>query len=196
VFADCKVNQVNPTLPAAGASTCAFDIIGVGSRVLAATQSFTSPAAETSTGVNQALHGAIYVNGVVVNHVTSASLTIDRGITPVGASIGSNVSPDLNQGRLKVTGTFTAMFGDAVLSSLYDNETAVSLSLVTAVDGTATSDFVAFTLGRIKLTGDAPDDGEKVISRTYPFTAEINMLGGAALAFAQTILTVQDSQAA
>lgn len=195
VFADCKVNQVNPSLPAAGASTCAFDIIGVGSRVLAATQSFTTPAAETSTGISQALHGAIYVNGAVVNHVTSASLTIDRGITPVGASIGSSVSPDLNQGRLKVTGTFTAMFDDAVLSALYDAETAVSLALVTAVDGTAASDFIAFTMGRIKLTGDAPDDGEKVISRTYPFTAEINMLGGAALAHDQTIITVQDSAA-
>ena len=52
-----------------------------------------------------------------------------------------------------------------------------------------------FTMGRIKLTGDAPDDGEKSILRTYPFTAELNSAGGAALAWDQTIITIQDSQA-
>jgi hypothetical protein len=50
-------------------------------------------------------------------------------------------------------------------------------------------------MGRIKITGDAPDDGEKNIMRTYPFTAEINGSGGAALAWDQTIITVQDSDA-
>lgn len=195
VFPDNKVNQVSVALPAAGPSTVSFDLVGLGGRTLGAAESFTSPTAETTTGVSQALHGGIYVNETLVEHVTSFSLTIDRGITPVGASIGTNLSPDMNQGRVKVSGSFTAMFKSTVLMALYDNETSVSLAIVSAVDNTATSDFVAFTLGRVKLTGDAPDDGEKVVMRTYPFTAEINGGGGAALAYDKTILTIQDSAA-
>lgn len=195
LFPDCKVNQVMIGLPAQGPATISLDILGVGTRTLAGAQSFTSPTAETTTGVVQALHGAIFVNGASVEHVTTLSLTIDRGLTPVGASIGSAVSPDMNVGKIKVTGSFTAMFDSVTLSSLYDAETAVSMNVVSTVDNTATSDFVAFTLGKIKLTGDAPDDGEKVVLRTYPFTAEINGAGGTALAYDKTIVTVQDSQA-
>jgi hypothetical protein len=64
-----------------------------------------------------------------------------------------------------------------------------------AADTTNASDFVAFSMSAVKLTGDAPDDGEKAIIRTYPFTAQINAAGGAALANDQTIITVQDSLA-
>lgn len=195
VFPDCKINQVNLAIPAEGPATIGLDILGVGTRTLASSQSFTSPAAETTTDVVQALHGAIYVNGAAVEHVTTMSLMIDRGLSAVGASIGSSVSPDMNVGRVKVSGSFVGMFDDAVISTLYDNETPVSLAVVALVDGTATSHFVGFTLGKIKITGDAPDDGEKAIMRTYPFTAEINGAGGAALSWDKTICTVQDSAA-
>jgi hypothetical protein len=56
---------------------------------------------------------------------------------------------------------------------------------------------MVFTMGRIKITGDAPDDGEKTIVRTYPFTAQFNAGGRRAdgVAWDATILTVQDSAA-
>ena len=195
VFPDCKVNQLSIGIPAAGPATLDLDIVGLGTRTRSGTQSFTTPAAETTADVVQAANGAIYINGALASHVTTLSLTLDRGISPVGASIGSRVSPDVNQGRVKVSGSFTAMFDDTTLQELYDAETAVSLAVVASSDTSATSDFVGFTMGRIKLTGDAPDDGEKAILRTYPFTAEINGNGGAALAFDKTILTIQDSLA-
>lgn len=195
MFSDCKVNQLAIGIPAAGPATIGLDIVGLGARTLAGTQSFTTPASETTTDVVQAANGAIYLNAALAGHVTTLSLTLDRGITPIGASIGSRVSPDVNQGRVKVSGSFTAMFDDATIQSLYDAETAVSLCVVATADTSATADFVGFSMGRIKLTGDAPDDGEKAIMRTYPFTAEINGAGGAALAFDKTILTIQDSQA-
>jgi len=47
----------------------------------------------------------------------------------------------------------------------------------------------------VSITSEQPDDGEKVISRTFNFVAEINGSGGAALAFDNTILQVQDSAA-
>jgi hypothetical protein len=196
VFPDCKVNQVQISLPAAGPASAAFDIVGLGTRTLGTAQSFTSPTAETTTDVVQALHGAIYANGAFVDHVTSCTVTLDRGITPIGASIGSNVSPDVNQGKIKVSGTFSAMFDNATLSALFDAETKVSLAVVSTASGAATADFVGITMGKVAFTGDAPDDGEKVITRTYPFTAEINGAGGTALAFDKTIVMIQDSQAA
>lgn len=195
VFPDCKVNQVSIGIPAAGPATIGLDIVGVGTRTLAGTQSFTTPATETTTEVVQAANGAIYANGALVANVTTLSLTVDRGITPIGASIGSCVSPDVNQGRIKVSGSFTAMFNDTVLQALYDAGTAISLCAVACSNESATSDFVGFSMGRIKLTGDAPDDGEKAVMRTYPFTAEIDGTGGATSAFPKSILSIQDSQA-
>lgn len=195
VFPDCKVNQIQIGLPSSGPATASFDIVGMGARTLGTAQSFTTPASETTTDVVQALHGAIYANGAFVEHCTAANLTIDRGISPTGAAIGSNVSADMNQGRIKVSGSLTAMFGATTLQTLFDAETAISMTVVSAVDGSATSDFVGFTMGKVKITSDAPDDGEKAISRTYAFTAEINGAGGTALAFDKTILMIQDSQA-
>jgi len=47
-----------------------------------------------------------------------------------------------------------------------------------AADTTKNSDFVSFSMSAIKLTSDAPNDGEVGIVRTYAFTAEINAAGG------------------
>lgn len=195
VYPDCKVNQVSIGLPSSGPATAGFDILGVGTRTLGVAQSFTAPAVETTSEVVQAVNGAIYANGEVADYVTSITLTIDRGLSAVGAYLGTNVSPDMNQGKVKVTGSFTAMFNATTLMSLYDAETPISLAVVSSQDRTPTANFIGFTLGKVKLTGDAPDDGEKVIMRTYPFTAEINGAGGTALAWDQTICMVQDSLA-
>jgi hypothetical protein len=193
-FDDCKVNQIAFNLPATGNATCSFDIIGL-SRTLAGAQSFSTPAAETTTGVMSALNGAVYVNAAKVGNITGAQITLDCGIKPVSAVLGSNVSPDMDRGRVRVSGTFTGLFDSNTIQALYDAETPTSLIIVVSTDPSATADFVTFTMGRIKLTGDAPDDGEKSILRTYPFTAELNSTGGPALAWDQTILTIQDSQA-
>jgi hypothetical protein len=196
LFPDIKSNKIDFSIPAAGASGVAFDLVGLGVRTLGSSQVLTTPAAETTTGVSQAVNGAIYINGVLVEHVTGLSLSVDRSLTPVGASIGNPASPDFNHGNVKVNGSFTAMFDDTVLQAIFDAGTKVSLAVVAAVDTSATADFMAFTLGKIALMGDTPDDGLKAIMRTYPFTAEINGDGDAALAWDKTILTVQDSAAA
>lgn len=193
-FDDCKVSSISLNLPATGNASISFDVIGL-SRTLGASQSFTTPAVETVTAVMSALNGSIFVQGTEVTNITGAQITIDGGVKPVSAVLGSNVSPDMDRGRIKVSGSFTALFDSATLQSLYDAETPISLIIVATVDPSATANFMTFTMGRIKLTGDAPDDGEKSILRTYPFTAELNSAGGAALAWDQTILTIQDSQA-
>lgn len=196
LFPDCKINQIQFNLPSSGGATVSFDIVGVGTRTLGTSQVLTTPAAETTTDVLQAIHGLVYANGAAVTNVTSMQVTIDRGLSPTGASIGSNVSSDLNQGRVKVSGSFTAMFDATTLQTLFDAETAIGLHVVVAADGTATSDFIALNMSKVSITSDTPDDGEKVVLRTYAFTAEYNGAGGAALANDATILSIQDSDAA
>lgn len=193
---DTKVNSINVKVSAGANASISIDLVGVGTRTLGTAQVLTSPAAETTTNPVQAVHAKIYANGAAVTNVTSMDLTISSGISPIDAPLGSQVSPDLNQGRCKVSGTFTGLFDGTTLQALFDAETNISLAFVWLNGVTATADFLNFVMGRVKLTGDAPDDGEKAIMRSYPFTAEINGSGSAALANLQTILSIQDSAAA
>jgi hypothetical protein len=195
LFPDMRFAQAAIGLPATGNSTVSFDMVGL-NRTLAGTQQLTSPAAETTTSVMAAVNGLLMVNGVQQSVVTGVQFNLGNNAANVGGVVGANVSPDVARGRIRVAGSFTAMFDSNTIQAIYDAESAVALQMVTAADKTATSDFLSWVLGRIKLTGDTPDDGEKGIVRTYPFTAEINGAGGAALAYDQTILSLQDSAAA
>lgn len=195
LFTDCKVAKCDVGLPATGNATVSFDFLGLG-RTRGTSQVLTTPTSETTTPVLTAVNGAIYVNGSAVGNVTGAQLSIDGSMKHGEAVIGSNYAIDIDRGKIKVSGQFTGLFDSTTIQAFYDSETPVSLVLVITDDETADSDFVTFTMGRIKITGDAPDDGEKQIVRTYPFTAEINGDGGTSLAWDKTILTIQDSQAA
>lgn len=194
LFTDVKFGKIDITLPNSGNATFSADAVGI-ARALSGAQVLTSPTAETTTGVCTSVNGAVFVNGAAVGNCTAVSLAIDGNVKQGDAVLGQNTSTDVSRGRVKVTGSFTALFDSATISTLYDTETPVSLMAVAAVDQTATSDFLGFTVGRMKLLGDAPNDGEVQIARVYPFEAEININGGAALAFDQTILTIQDSAA-
>lgn len=195
LFTDCKVAKADISLPATGNATVAFDFLGLG-RTLGISQVLTTPTAETTTSVLTAVNGVVYANGAAVGNCTGATITIDGSMKHGDPIIGTNYALDIDRGKIKVSGQFTGLFDSTTIQALYTSETPISLVLVVTDDESADSDFVAITLGRIKITGDAPDDGEKQIVRTYPFTAELNGAGGASLAWDQTIVTIQDSQAA
>ena len=191
-FTDARVNAIAVNLPASGNATFSADFLALG-RTLGAAQVLTTPTEPTFREM-AAVNGKLYVNGADVGDCTGVQFSINGGGAVDGPVIGSNSGIDISRGRIKVSGSFSALFDSTTLQTLYDTETTVSLMTVVTDDETATSPFMAFTLGAIKLTGDAPDDGEKAITRTYPFTAEYNSAGGAALAWDKTIMTVQDSQ--
>lgn len=191
-FTDAKIASCDVGLPSSGNATVGFSVLAL-DRVIGGSQVLTTPTAETTTQVLTALNGVVYANGSAVANVTGATLNISGNMNHGDAIIGSNSALDVDRGRVSVSGQFTAFFDSVTLQALYDAESTLSLVLVLADDDTATADFVTFTMGKIKLTGDAPDDGEKQIVRTYPFTAEINGDGGTALAWDQTIISIQDS---
>lgn len=193
-FSDLKLNAMALDLPASGNAKASFDLIGL-KRVLGVAQTLTTPTVETTTPILASVTGLLYVNGLPTVNVTGLQINVAEGLTADGPVVGSDFSPDISRGRIKVTGSFSAYFGDQSLTALFQVETALALMVVMAADATAAADFIAITLGRIKLNGDAPDDGEKGILRTFPFTAEINQLGGAATSADQTIMAIQDSAA-
>lgn len=96
---------------------------------------------------------------------------------------------------VKVSGTFTAYFQDATLRDYFLNETEISLVVALVSDNTAASDFVAFSLPRLKVGSADRGDGDKGILATFAFTGLYNGAGGAGTSSEQTTLVVQDSQA-
>ena len=194
VFTGCKVNTLNFNLPPTGMSTLDIDFMGAGGITTAGAAYYTSPAASTTTGIMAAVNGALYVGGVQVATCTGLSVKVDGGYSgdPV---VGSNVMPNIFPGRVSVSGQFTAYFDSATFRDYFLNESEIGLSAVLTADSTATSDFIAITLPRIKLGSAQRSDGEKGIVVTASFTALFNGAGGAGTATEQTTISVQDSAA-
>lgn len=194
VYNDQQIAQAALNLPATGNATISLDTVGR-TRTLGSAQVLTTPTAETVTDILTAVNGVVLVGGTPVANVTGAQVTINGNTAHSDAVVGSNVVDDMQRGRVTVSGSFTAKFDSVTLQTIFEARSTTSLVLAITEDATANADFVVINIPMIKLTGDTPDDGEKAIIRTYPFTAQINSAGGAALATDQTIISIQDSAA-
>ena len=192
-FADCRIASVAISLPATGNATVALSLVGL-SRTLGNAQVLTTPT-RTTTPIMSAINGVILINGAVQTVATGINFTIENGAANAGAVIGSNFGQDVTTGRIRVSGTFTAQFDAVTLQTLFDNETNTSITVALTGDNTGSASFMAFTMPRVKISSDTPDDGEQAIMRSYSFTAEYNAAGGTGIATEQTIISIQDSDA-
>lgn len=176
-----------------GISTVSWDLMGRNGVTNAAAY-FTSPTAETTTGVLSGIDGALRLNGTEQAVVTGLQInfTNNLSMTPV---IGSTVVPDIFYGRMVATGTVSAYIEDASLIQAFENESEVDLVAVLQASGAAPQDFLTFNMQRVKLNGATktigPDGG--VIAQ-FPFQALLKA-GGTGTAFDQTTLTIQRSNA-
>ncbi len=193
LYQDIQIGSAEVNVPATGNVAVNFNLIGLGYRAKSGSQVLTSPTAETGSNIVSSVAGAVLVGGTEYTAITSARVLIDGQITSGEAVIGSNYRPDNQRGRIRVSGSFTALYEGDTLAEPFDNETATTLVLVLADDNTAGADFVTLSMSKVKIFSDDADDGEKQIVRTYNFVAEINGDGGAALANDETIITMQDS---
>jgi len=193
VFSGCKINKIDVGLPATGMSTFAMELMGK-DITTAGSEYFTSPTAETSTGLLAAVNGRLMVAGSLVATVTGLSFSIEGGMSaePV---VGSNTYGDIAEGIVKVTGQFTAQFDSATLRDIFINETESSLGVVLSASESATADFVAFMFPRIKAMSSDKDDGLKALVQSFTFEALYNSTGGAGVASEQSTIAMQDSQA-
>ena len=192
-FSGVKINTVDISLPPTGISEISLGLMG---KDLASGTSayYTSPTAATSTGVVAAVNGAVLINGAQVAVITGMSIKIDGGYSgdPV---VGANTVPNVFPGRVRVTGSFTAYFQDAVMRDYFVNETEISIVAAFTTSNDAAADFITFVLPRVKVGSATKDDGEKGIIQSFDFVALYNSAGGPGTSSEATTLFVQDSQA-
>lgn len=192
-FSGCRVSKIVIKVPASGNVT--IEVSFVGKDVTTGTsQYFTTPAAETTTGVIAASAGVIQVGGATQAAITGLEITIDGNQT--GAEVAfSNVTPDVFPGRVSVSGQFTAFFESATMRDLFLNETETSIICFLKSDGLVNGDFISIAMPRVKLASASKDDGEKGLVQTFGFEALNNGAGGTGIATEATTILMQDSAA-
>lgn len=202
VFYDVKVNSMSIKLPPSGIAGIDIGLMGLNYSNKAAGESpyFTKVLPAATGGALAAVNGALYVQGVKVALLTGLDINIAANLSSE-AVVGSNVKPDIFDGRVIVTGNMTVYFEDATFRDYFINETEVSVSAAFTTNNTATADFIAFTMPRVKVGGAGKDDGEKGIVQTMPFTALFDTGAGpddgaTATDSLATTLSIQDSTVA
>lgn len=199
VFTDCKPGSMAIKLPATGMATIDIGIEGLNMtpKSVGDAPYFTGPSASSTKGVCAGVNGAVFVAGAPVALITGMDFTVNANLSsePV---VGSNVKPDIFDGRVIVTGNMTVFFQDATFRDYFVNETEVSVVAAFTCNNDAKADFIAFTMPRVKVGGASKDDGEKGLIMTMPFTALFNGTGGAATGATATnalttTLSIQDS---
>ena len=189
VYVGNKVNTVGIALPATGLTTVEIGFMGQDLKQRGATQYFTSPTAQGNNGIFAAVNGALIVNGSPVALVTSANININRNMTSE-AVVGSNIKPEIYEGRIVVEGDFSTLFQDGVFANYFDTEAEISLVIALTANSSANSEFMSFTLPRLKLSTDTKDDGEKGLVSQNSFQA---LKGTGTNGFEATTIMIQDS---
>ena len=194
VYSDIVQTNAQVKIPANGMATIDFPLVGLNVST-GTSQVLTSPTAITTGGVTAGVNGLLLVAGSPVAIVTSIDFDVNGNVAVADAVVGSLTRPDVFQGGVGATGTFSAYFTDATFRDYFINETEVSIVVALTTDSTATADFVVFTMSRVKVGGADVTDGASGLTRTFPFTALKNTAGGAAVANLATTIMVQDSLA-
>lgn len=190
VFTGMKVNSVAVQLPATGLTTIDVGFAGKDMAQTGTTQYFSSPTAQGTTGIFAAVNGVMLIDGAAVALVTSADFTIERA-TENATTVGSNSVADIFSGRIRVSGNLSVYFQDATFRTYFNNEVPVSLVLVLTSDSNKNSNFVTFTLPKVKLGSFTKDDGELGIVAATSFQALLNEVTTTGLP--ATTIAIQDS---
>lgn len=192
VFSGVKVASMNVSLPATGLTTIDFSFVGKDLAQKGTTQYFTSPTAQNSEGIFAAVNGALIVNGAPVALITSVDFSVERA-TENASVVGSNSVADIMTGRIRCSGNLSVYFTDAAFRNYFDSETPVSLVMALTENNSGTSDFVSFTIPKVKFGSFAVDDGELGMSASCSFQALLNDVTTAGLP--ATTIAIQDSVA-
>ncbi|MCK1503125.1 phage tail tube protein [Bradyrhizobium sp. 188] len=173
LFTEVRFDGFNLQLPATGIST--IDFTGMGrdmeTYTAAAAPFFTSPTAETTTGLAAAVNGALFFQGTRVGVCTGLNIKAALNASSEGV-VGQNYVPEVFLGRLNVTGQATIMLEDATFINYFKDETEVSLLSFLTSNNNPNSPAASFYLPRIKLgDADSPLQGEAGIIQTCPFQA-------------------------
>lgn len=190
VYTGLKVGSVSISLPTSGFATADFSMEGRGLSQTGTTQYFSSPTTPATTGITTALTGAVLVNGTPAGVITSADITIDRGLEAAKV-IGTNFAAGIFTGRVNVSGNFSTYFQDATYRDYFLNETDISLVLVLASGSEKDANVVSFVMPRVAVGSSTRNDTESGLVQEHSFQALLNT--DAADGLPVTTLLVQDS---
>ena len=202
LYTDVRPTNAQVKIQSNGMATVDFPLIGLGMNKTVPTTNtdyqITSPAATPTYGIEAGANGVIVVNGVISGIVTGIDFDINGNVTAADGVVGSVNRPDVFRGKIGVTGTITAHFdtvGALAMQNAFINETAITIIVVLSAENTPTTDFVSFTMPRVKLGGADVDFTEGGMKRTFPFTAIKNEVATATSGLELTTIMIQDSQA-
>lgn len=170
VFTGMKVNSMGVSMPSTGIITLDFGFTGKDMAQTGTTQYFTSPAAQSASGVMAAVNGAVIVNGQPVALITSIDFTVDRA-TENATAVGSNSLAEIFTGRILVTGNMSVYFTDANFRNYFNNETEVSLVLGVSTNACGTGSAMSFYMPRVKVNSFGLADAELGITASASFEA-------------------------
>ena len=193
IYTDTQVASVDVKIPANGNASVQFSFLGL-ARAINTAQQLTAPSLASTSTIISAENAAIVVAGAQTIVGTSIDIKIDGQLKSGDPVIGSKQISDIIKGDIKVMGSFSHLKTDETLTTLFENETPLSIIAVLFADTTPTSAFVSFVIPLAKLFKDSVDDGKKQIVSTLNFVAQYNgALGGAGSATDTGIITYQDS---
>jgi hypothetical protein len=187
----CRVTDISLNIPASG-------YVSFQSRYTGQTYSeplnqvYPSANAESTSVGLTATDGALLYEGLPVAVVTGMSIQISAQ-TAAPPVVGSNTIPNVYVGTLSVRGSLSCLMINDSMGQDFQSEKELQLSvLLTTNDG----NFIAVSMGRVKLTAEQKQDNDLEITRNFNFVAlEQSVLGGSGLAYDDTIISIIDTQA-
>lgn len=191
LFTECRIGGFTLNLPASGMATMEVPVMGRDMETLEASNApfFTSPAAETTTGVFAAVNGLLRLNGATIGVVTGLSIqmNLNPSADPV---VGQDIVPEIFLGRANVTGQVTADLQDFDLVNNFVDEDEIDILCYLTTSNASAADAVSIYLPRVKFTNaDVATSGEGAQTVTLPFQA-LKYTGAAAGVPATTIQIV------
>jgi len=173
LFTGVRFGQTAISMPATGLVTFSSQILGQ-NMTQASVQQLTSPTGPTTSEALAAVNGSLSYNGSDSAIITGLNLTIAPALE-APAVVGSNTVPWIFMGRMRVSGTFTALFQDETLANTFINEEEVGISVKLSMGAGNSTDFLRLTLPRVKAMSDQKNDGEMSLVQSMSFTGLQNV---------------------
>lgn len=170
IASGCRISSVKFTGQPDGMAIVEFGIVGADLTPLATGTSptFTSPTLSTTIGLTW-LDASIRVNGTDRVNLTGFELTLDLSAKTLPV-IGSNVTPDVFENNLQVSGSLSMTLTDFAEFSNYTGETEFEFMALLVEPESEPKDCISLFAARCKYTGfddQIGQDGAKIV--TMPF---------------------------
>lgn len=176
VFNGCSVLSMPLSIQPERIVTGTWNLLGMSTNAMTGAPISGSPTPAPTNSPFSSFEGKLYEGGSVIAVVTGLDMLLEnmRMLQPI---VGSKFSPEVYEGRFRVSGTLTALFQSETLQNKFINETGTSLWL--RLDDINGTDFHNIVIPSVKYTGgdiDPPADGPVPVA--MPFRGLVDNTSG------------------